>query len=116
MVDKLPAKQLGQLRPSNTTAVSIYAIADHYRTEIRTIIVCNTSGSAAKFRLFHDENGTTYDETTALYWDFSIATGDMLVITDEIWIDGRNDGNIAVRTDTNSAFTFTIYGAEEKIQ
>ena len=109
-------KQLAQVRPANTTAVSAYTppSADIV-TEIRLITVCNTTGSAATFRLFHDDNGTTYDETTALYFDKSVAANDTFSIEytedDGIWMDD-DTGNLAVRTGTNSALTFTIYGVE----
>jgi hypothetical protein len=115
LLGKLPSKQISQTRPANATAVSVYTIADHYRTEIRKIVVCNTSSLAATFRIFHDEDGSTYDETTALFWNVPIDSGETVTITEEYWIDGRSNGNFAVRSATGNALTFTIYGAEEKV-
>jgi|TARA_R100001244_G_scaffold124675_2_gene94550 hypothetical protein len=108
-------KQLGQARPANTTAVSIYSPTDGTRSEILQILVCNTSGSAATFRIFHDDNGTTYDQTTALYYDKSVNADDTL----RIWPNKppgfamyNTDGNLAVRTSSGNALTFTVYGNE----
>ena len=111
----ITGKQLAQSRPANTTAVSAYSPDPNIKTEILQVDICNTTGSAATFRLFHDVDGTTYDETTALYFDTSVAanTTTSLVYAEGsgIWMNNAA-GNIAVRTGTNSALTFTIYGKE----
>jgi hypothetical protein len=106
--------QLGQLRPANTTAASVYSPAASIETRVTAITVCNTSGAAATFRIFHDDNGTTYDQTTALYYDVPIAADD--TVTLEVFIL-MNDatGNLAVRTSVNDALTFTAYGFEKDV-
>ncbi len=114
MADVYTEIQLGQLRPANTTAASIYSPAVSTTTWIKTILVCNTTTGSAKFRIFHDEDGTTYDETTALFWDIKVDAGR----TEPILLPGpgaamaNSVGNFAVRTDTNDALTFTCYGVE----
>jgi len=104
-------KQLGQLRPANTTATSIYSPGANTNTDIKGIHIANTSGATAAYRLFHDDNGTTYDETTTLAWDVSLAAGETINIDTLISMDDST-GNLAVRTDTANALTFTVYGAE----
>jgi hypothetical protein len=44
-------KQLGQTRPANTTAVSIYnpPAGDNV---VHSIVICNTGSVAAKYRIF----------------------------------------------------------------
>ena len=116
LIDRFPASQLGQLRPANTTAASVYAPASHYRTEIIEIFISNTTGSSADYRLFHDEDGTTYDETTALVFDTAVAANSTAILNTKIWMNGASGGNLGVRTSTNSALTFTVYGVEEKIR
>ena len=105
--------QLGQLRPANTTAASLYSPASG-ETQVTALHISNTSAAAATFRVFHDDDGTTYDETTALYWDVTVAAGDAVTIT---WDKGlyMNDatGNLAVRTSVADALTFTLYGLEK---
>ena len=104
-------KQLGQLRPANTTAASLYSPSS-VTTVVKSIVICNTSGADAAARVFHDDNGTTYDETTALAWDINILANTTVVL--EVFV-AMNDatGNLAVRTSVNSALTFTAYGSEQ---
>jgi hypothetical protein len=106
------SRQLGQLRPADTTAASIYSPLQGVRTNIRTIVIANTTASQASYRIFHDDNGTTYDETTALYFDRNIPANNTDILNDlDIGMDDP-DGNIGVRTNTSNALTFTIYGQE----
>jgi len=126
MVDEIPnplsvqllgvplGRQLGQLRPSNTTAASIYSPATGIRTTIRSIFIANTTGSAATYRIFHDDNGTTFDETTALAWNKSVASGtfDLVNLSDSPIFMADDTGNLGVRSGTNDALTFTVYGEE----
>ena len=104
---------LGQREPNGLTAASIYSPADGIQAVIRKIIVCRTSGAPA-YRIFHDETGTTYDTSTALYYDVTLTAGtDLLDV--EIYMTNP-DGNLAVRTDTTAALTFTVYGQENQVR
>ena len=104
-------KQLGQARPADTNAVSIYSPPANNTSIITTINVANTTAIDATYRLFHDSNGTTYDETTALAFDVTVSANTVQV---HDYIIGMNDttGNLAVRTGTANAVTFTVYGQE----
>lgn len=115
IVDTLVSSiQLGQLRPANTTAASLYTLPANTRTKVESIIICNQSGGAVTFRLFHDVDGTTYDATTALLYDI-VLDSDTTVSFDpaNLWLENTS-GNIAVRTSSNSAITFTMYGQEHQ--
>jgi len=104
-------KQLGQLRPANTTAVSIYSPGASTETIIKSITVTNVSGSDAKYRIFHDDDGTTYDEDTSLFWDVLLFKETAHVLEINVMMDDAT-GNLAVRTDTADAINFTCYGSE----
>lgn len=109
-------KILAQTRPSGTSAVSVYSPNSGDKAIIKQIIICNTTGSAAAFSIYLDEDGTTYNETTALYFAHNINANDTIPIVfaeEEGWLP-MNDaaGNLAVQTDTGSALTFTIIGEE----
>ena len=107
----LQEKHLGQVRPTNTTPTSVYTVATDITVIIKTIVITNTSGSTAKYRLFQDESGTTYDETTALAWDVEVESEKKEVVN--LFICSNNaTATFGVRTDTASALTFTLYGAE----
>jgi hypothetical protein len=107
----LQEKQLGQSRPGSTTAVSLYSPGAGVTAIIKAVFVSNTTSATATFRIFVDDDGTTYDETTALFWDVTIP-GNTTVELDSFLAMNDSAGNIAVRTDTASALTFTAFGAE----
>jgi len=107
-----PGSLLAQVRPSNTTAATAFTAV--IQTEILRVVIANTTGSAATFRLFHDVGGSTYDESNALAWDVSIAAGS---ISDSLQAYGSGSGftllpgdTLGVRTSVNSALTFNFYG------
>lgn len=104
-------KQLGQLRPANTNAASLVSPPDNTRLVIKTLVICNTTSSLATYRIFLDDNGSTYDETTALFYDVSIQ-GNQTVQIDTYYCMNNSSGNLAVRTNTANALTFTAFGAE----
>jgi hypothetical protein len=107
----LTEKMLGQVAPVGTSPVSVYSPPASTRGIVKTIVVCNTSGSAAKFRLFLDDDGTTYDETTALYWDVEVSPGIPFQI-DTMLAMNNVAGNLAFRSDTANALTCTVFGGE----
>lgn len=100
---------LGQLRPANTTAASIYSPDDF--AIVDRILVCNQGGITPKFRIFLDNDGTTYDETTALYWDIALDADQTVEIDGPLYM-ANSSGNLAVRTDTADDVTFTVFGRE----
>jgi len=107
-----PGNLLAQSRLSDTNAATLYTAT--IKTEITRIIISNTTGSAATFRLFHDQGGSTYDESNALVYDFSIASG---AFFDSL--QSFNTGNgitlvptdtLGIRSGTGNALTFNVYG------
>lgn len=103
---------LAQSRPSDTTAVSVYSPPASTITQIAKIILCETAGNTPAFRIFLDNDGTTYDETTALYFDTAMTANGTTTIEGNWWMTG---GNLAVRTSAGSEITFTVFGAEHNI-
>ena len=104
-------KCLGQLRPADTNAASLYSPAAGVIAEIQTVFVTNQSGGARTYRIFHDDDGTTYDQTTALYYDVALAADKTDVVSVPIWMR-LSTGNLAVRSNANDGLTFTVYGIE----
>lgn len=105
---------LGQSRPSDTNAASIYSPPVNTFAQITRLLVCNTAATTQKFRIFLDHDGTTYDESTALFWDVVTPTDTTVEIEGDWWMSD-SAGNLAIRTDLASAFTFTVFGAEHSI-
>jgi len=107
----LQEQQLGQLRPANTTAASLYSPGAGVTAIVKSIWICNTTSSPVTFRIFADDDGTTYDESTAIFWDVTI-NGSTTLELDTFMALNNSAGNLAVRTGTASALTFTAFGAE----
>ena len=109
--------QLAQVRPADTnTATAFTAKA---RTEVTRIVVCNTTASPAAYSIYHDDDGTTYTEATALFFATSIPANSSDVI-DFGGVGGglhmSNAAAIGVKTGTSSAITFTIYGVTANVR
>ena len=107
----LQEKQLGQLRPANTTAASIYSPGAGITAVIKNITVCNTTGVSSKFSIFHHETGTTYDQTTALYYLVDIQKNQTVVLPAFMAMH-NTAGHLAVKTEDANALNFSVYGAE----
>ncbi len=107
----LQEKQLGQLRPADTIAASLYSPSTNITGIIKNLVVCNTTAIADTFRVFLDDDGTTYDQSTALFYDAPIAAN-TTVLVDMYSPMSNSAGNLAVRSGTASALTFTLSGAE----
>jgi hypothetical protein len=106
-----PGSLLAQIRPVNTTAAAGFTAI--IQTEILRVVIANTTGSAATFRLFHDVGGSSYSEANALAWDISIATG--AIFDNQAYGSGSGftllpGDTIGVRSSVNSALTFNLYG------
>lgn len=109
--------QLAQNRPSGTTAVSAFTAS--LRTEVTAIWIANTSAAAAEYSLYHDDDGSTFDQTTALAYSVVIpANSTVLITADQLGggIAVSKDGQIGIQTDTSNALTFTLYGVVEQVR
>jgi len=104
--------QLGQLRNAvGGTAESIYSPAASTTAIVKSIVVCNQSGTADTYRIFLDDDGTTYDATTALFYDVAIDAGESHILN-VYWPMPTDAGNLAVSCATTNACTFTAFGLE----
>jgi len=104
-------KQLAQARENSTNAVSVYSPAASTTGIIKSITVCNQTAGAVTYRIFLDDDGTTFDESTALYFDIALPanTTDLL---DVHWGMDNSSGNLAYRSNTANAITITVFGVE----
>ena len=114
MTLSIRTKQLGQVRPADTTPLELYSPTNRDRCVVHNIIICNTTSSSTTYRIFVDEDGTTADETTAIAFDIAIPGN-----TTDMW-QARiymNDpaGRLSVATGTGSALTFTANGEDGSV-
>jgi hypothetical protein len=103
-------KQLFQARENSTNAVSVFSPAANQEVEITRIVFANTTTSEVFIRLFNDDNGTTYDESTALIWDLRIPAGAFFPYCAGVDMSDST-GNLAYRSSVANAVTITGYGS-----
>ena len=111
---QLRTKQLGQVVPSDTTPLLIFSPSSRDRCVVRNIIICNVTSSTVTYRLFVDEDGTTYNTTTAIAYDIPLAGNTTDVWEVPIYMHDPA-GSVAVQTGTGSALTFTANGEDGSI-
>ena len=107
--------QLGQVRPSDTNATLIFTPDegnDKKQWEGESIVACNRSAAVAKASVYHDKDGTTYDDDTVLVNEDDLQPNETRVYA--LGIKGRRDtDHVAVKSDTANAINFTMYGKRE---
>ena len=108
--------QLAQVKLTSTTPVTVFTAS--MKTEITGIFAANLYGGANYFYLYHDDNGTTYDDTSILLNAQSIAQyanynyqaqspGSGITV----WRGGTIGAKIMTATNY---VTLTIYGITEQ--
>ena len=105
-------KQLFQARENSTNAVSVYSPAADTNTVVKHLRVVNTSGGNADLTLYHDDDGTTYDESTAIEWQTTLATGETFEIDNTFIALNNSSGNLAYKSSVANALTITGWGTE----
>lgn len=104
-------KTLGQVRPSGTTAVSLYSPPANTDTIVSMIKCCNVSGAAVDVSVFLDDDGSTFDTSTALHFEVELFAGETLEVTGTITLN-NSAGAIGVQSSVANAVTFTLFGDE----
>tara|TARA_Y100001937_G_scaffold63114_1_gene86616 strand:- start:44 stop:391 length:348 start_codon:yes stop_codon:yes gene_type:complete len=110
------ASQLAQVRPSDTNATLAFTAT--IKTEITALFITNTTGTAATYSVYHDDDGTTYDQSTALYYQVSLGANETKTFTGNLGegITLSAGGKLAVQSGTSSALTYTFYGITAQIE
>jgi hypothetical protein len=103
-------EQLAQARPANTSTATLLNPIDNNLYIVYTIMIANVTGTAANASVFHDKDGTTYDQSTALLYQVSVPGNDTTILTFEKGITVRGDGHIGIQSGTSSSLTYTLYG------
>lgn len=110
------SSQLAQVRPSVSTPVAAYEAS--VDTEITLILICNTEDSDRVFSIYHDDDGNTFNDGTALYRGLTIAANNTYVIelpSPGAGISVARGGILAVQAHSPSSLTFSVYGTTTNI-
>jgi hypothetical protein len=103
----LEFSQLYQLRENSTNAVELFGLGISMKQAQVFLKVANVADQSALVRIFHDSNGSTWNESTALFWDLKILPGQVLEANNIFLKD--NTGTIAYRSSVANALTATVY-------
>ncbi len=117
MTGNAQGSRLFRSRPTNTT--DVLAFTASVGTEITRLLVCNNTGSAATFRVYHLPTGVSASALDyALWYDVSVAANTTFLFGG----DGGNAGihleegeSIVVRSGTGNSLGFHAYGVTASI-
>lgn len=113
-MDRLaPGAQLAQTSPSVTSAVTLYA--PPIGTEVTRIQCVNYSGSPVDVEVYHDDDGTTFDNTTIIEKFSAPAnqTTELLYRNAGQGVSVMKGGAIGVKAGTADSVNFTAYGVPQ---
>lgn len=103
-------KILAQLRPANTSTATAVTPLGKGLDIVYTLIIANTTGTAANASVYYDEDGTTYDQSTALLYAVPVPANDSTVLYFKGGIPLEQGANIGIQSGTSNALTFTFFG------
>jgi hypothetical protein len=109
-------KMLAQVQLVNAVATVIYQPARRFIVLVDRIVVCNYGHQASDLSLYHDNDGTTADNTTILMNAVPFGANLYRVIPVGIYMDnteGLGGSLIALAADADY-FNITVYGREVK--
>lgn len=95
---------------ASTTAAALYTVPASTQTVVSSVIIANTTASAATFRLFATRSGSTYDATTALFFDISVAANSSTTL--QLGMGMAAGQALAIRASAASTLTVTAFGQE----
>lgn len=102
-------RQLAQVRPAGTSAVNGWSPDFFGQFEVNLIHCANVSGASITISIYHDTDGTTYDETTALVWQHTIPAGGVFQLESSL-VGYSTAENFGVQCSVTNGVTFTFYG------
>ena len=112
---------LAQLRPNVTTPVTLYSVPSApqgLRTEILLLVAFVATSGNKDIIVYHDDDGTTYDSTTAIFGVQRAQFGDNPVFAAQAVGGGifvKPGGSIGVETSVADEVNFSLYGITEQL-
>lgn len=103
-------KILGQSAPANTSNADLITVGAAKSQVVSTLVVTNTTTSAATYRVFARIAGAAAATSNALVYDATCLPNTTVTLTLGITLAATDV--ITVRTDTANALTFTAFGSE----
>jgi len=103
-------KILGQLAPTTTSNGNLYTVPASTSTIVSTLVIANTTATAATTRVFARIAAATEATSNAVLYDVSIPANSSSAFT--LGMTLATTDKITVQTGTANALTFTAFGSE----
>lgn len=103
-------KMLGQAM-ATAEAVSIYSPGASTEAVIKVITVCNVTNNIVTVSIYRDDDGTTYDITTAVNYQQPVPAKSTAYFNVYYCMNNSN-GNIAIQAGATNSLTITLDGIE----
>ena len=104
-------RQLAQLRPDTTSAVTLFSPTTNRPYSLDLIIATNNTSNSVDITMYHDAVGATYDDTTCVLATAPLKAGETL----QYFLSGgladyQSAGGVGVKTSIADSVNFTVYG------
>lgn len=99
--------QYDQIRENSTSATAIFVLNAAMRQAQLYLKIANVTNQSALVSVYHDNSGSTYDESTAIIWDLKITPGEFLEV-DHLFVN-NSSGRVAYQSSVANALTATVY-------
>lgn len=103
-------KVLGQSAPSSTANANLYTVPSATSAIVSTLVIANTTATAATARVFARIAGATAAASNAIIYDASVPANSTATFT--LGMTLATTDIITVQTGTSNALTFTAFGSE----
>jgi len=103
-------KILGQSAPDTTANANLYTVPAATEAIVSTIVICNTTGTAAAFRIFVRDAGATAAAANAVAFDAELSANSQVAFTLGLTLTATDI--ITVRSSVGDALTFSAFGTE----
>lgn len=103
-------KILGQSAPANTSNADLLTVASSHSAVVSTLVVANTTTSAATYRVFARIAGASAATSNALVYDATVNGNTTVTLTLGITLAATDV--LTIQTGTSNALTFTAFGSD----
>lgn len=102
-------KVLGQSNPSATTATTLYTVPAATSTVVSTLVVCNTAGTQATYRIAVRVNGATLATSQYIVYDAALEANSTDTLTLGLTLGAAD---IITVYSSSANLTFSAFGSE----
>lgn len=103
-------KILGQSAPANTSNADLITVGSGKSQVISTLVIANTTTSAATYRVFARIAGAAAATSNALVYDATVLGSTTVTLTLGVTLAATDV--LTIQTGTANALTFTAFGSE----